>query len=443
MRFSPIKLLHGLLYAAPVLLLTLVACGGGSSTPTTPSPVVAPSVAPTVSAPVAGCDAIDTGWTAVTGATGYNVYGSAASGVQVTATNRLTATPDTATSYTDLGLGFGTTRYYKVTAVNSAGEGPGSNEVTAKTLTSCTNMGGSIQGNLLTLSTAVSTLAGTAGKLGYVDATGANAQFSSPGGVTTDGTYLYVADAGNNVIRQIVIATGTVSTLAGSLIGASGVADAPSGPGTTATFNGPQGITTDGSNLYVADTQSGSIRKIVIFSGAVTTIVPGSTGGLNLPAAITYDGTNLYIADTSNSLIKSITTAGTPLNSTFAAVSNPQGITYNSMDTDLYVTGASGVSQILSAGVVKILPSVTGLYAPQGITTDGANLYVANSANDTILKVATTGGTPVIIAGTAGTPGSTDGTGGAALFRNPGGITTDGTNLYITDTGNQTIRKIQ
>jgi hypothetical protein len=47
-----------------------------------------------------------------------------------------------------------------------------------------------------------------------------------------------------------------------------------------------------------------------------------------------------------------------------------------------------------------------------------------------------------LVAGTSGTAGSTDGTGSAALFRNPGGITTDGTNLYITDTGNQTIRKI-
>jgi DNA-binding beta-propeller fold protein YncE len=435
MRFSPIKLLHGLLYAAPVLLLTLVACGGGSSTPTTPSPVVAPSAAPTVSAPVAGCYAIDNNWTAVTGATGYNVYGSAASGVQVTATNRLTATPDTATSYTDAGLPLGTTRYYKVTAVNSAGEGPGSNEVTATTQTGCTNVGGSIQGNSLALTTAVSTLAGTAGKLGSVDGTGASAQFSSPASVTTDGTNLYVADKGNNVIRKIVIATGVVSTVAGT--GIAGNVDSAMGP---AQFFGPQGITTDGTNLYVADTGNNSIRKIDN-AGVVTTLASSAVGAFSSPAALTFDGTNLYVADAGSSWIKMVVIS-TGVTSQFASVASPQGITYTG--SNLYVTSSNSIYRFptgLGPAAALLTSSVTVL---QGITTDGTNLYVANTGSNTILKTPIVGPSLSIVAGgTNGTSGSTDGTGSAALFNTPGGITTDGTNLYITDTGNQTIRKIQ
>ena len=51
-------------------------------------------------------------------------------------------------------------------------------------------------------------------------------------------------------------------------------------------------------------------------------------------------------------------------------------------------------------------------------------------------------GAVTTLAGTAGTIGSSDGTGGAASFNFPVGITTDGTNLYVADTYNDTIRKI-
>jgi len=122
------------------------------------------------------------------------------------------------------------------------------------TTSSSTQMGGSIQGTELDLSTAVTTLAGSSS--GSTDATGTSASFNNPYGITTDGTNLYVADSGNHRIRQIVISTGVVTTLAGS---SSGYTDAT---GTSARFNYPRGITTDGTNLYVADYGKHRIRKI-------------------------------------------------------------------------------------------------------------------------------------------------------------------------------------
>jgi len=47
------------------------------------------------------------------------------------------------------------------------------------------------------------------------------------------------------------------------------------------------------------------------------------------------------------------------------------------------------------------------------------------------------------LAGTAGTSGTTDDTGTAARFKNLSGVTTDGTNLYVAEYGNHTIRKIE
>jgi len=85
----------------------------------------------------------------------------------------------------------------------------------------------------------------------------AAACFNYHRGVTTDGTNLYVADRTNHLIRKIVISTGAVTTLAGT--GSSGSAN---GTGTSASFHDPQGITTDGTNLYVADRGNHLIRKI-------------------------------------------------------------------------------------------------------------------------------------------------------------------------------------
>ena len=157
---------------------------------------------------------------------------------------------------------------------------------------------------------AVTTLAGT-GSSGSANGTGTSASFNAPEGITTDETNLYVADTSNNLIRQIVISTGVVTTVAGT--GSSGSAN---GTGTSASFNLPQGITTDGTNLYVTENNNHTIRQIVISTGVVTTVAgTGSSGSANgtgtsasfsSPYGITTDGTNLYVADMSNHLIRKI-----------------------------------------------------------------------------------------------------------------------------------------
>jgi len=63
-------------------------------------------------------------------------------------------------------------------------------------------MGGSIQGTELSLSTTVTTVAGT-GSSGSANGTGTSASFRCPAGITTDGTNLYVAEYGNHLIRKI------------------------------------------------------------------------------------------------------------------------------------------------------------------------------------------------------------------------------------------------
>ena len=284
------------------------------------------------------------------------------------------------------------------------------------TASSGTLMGGSIQGIELSLSTAVTTLAGSSS--GSTDATGTSASFDNPMGITTDGTNLYVADYGNHRIRKIVIDNGTVTTLAGS---SSGSTDAT---GTSASFDNPMGITTDGTNLYVADNGNDRIRKIVIDNGTVTTLAGSSQGYTDAtgtsarfyrPRGITTDGTNLYVADMYNHRIRKI------------VIDNGT------------VTTIAGQSDNGSADGIGTAAS---FWNPYQITTDGTNLYVVDGWNNTIRKIVISTGVVTTLAGT-GSAGSANGTGTSASFRAPRAITTDGNNLYVADGTNHRIRKIE
>ena len=317
----------------------------------------------------------------------------------------------------------GTTYKTRVTTgvKDAAGNALSSQYETSSGFTTYTNlMGGAIQGTELSLSTAVTTFAGQSDN-DSTDGTGTAARFYSPIGITTDGENLYVADAGNNRIRKIVIDNGTVTTLAGSSQGYSDNAI-----GTSASFNGPRGITTDGENLYVVDYGNHLIRKIVISTGAVTTLAgTGSSGsadnstgtlaGFNAPYGITTDGTNLYVTDYSNHLIRKIVI------STGAV-------------TTLAGTGSSGSANGTGTSASFNYPS--------GITTDGTNLYVADRYNYLIRKIVISTGVVTTIAGT-GSSGFANGTGTSAIFNQPRGVTTDGTNLYVADRINHLIRKIE
>lgn len=282
-------------------------------------------------------------------------------------------------------------------------------------------MGGAVQGIALNL---MPTVASLAGALPGADGIGAAARFGNPFGVVSDGTNLYVADSNNHKIRKIIIATGLVTTLAGT--GMEGSAD---GAGAVATFFNPIGITTDGTYLYVTDSWNSKIRKIEIATSEVSSLTD-STASLRNPAGITTDGTNLYVTD-SGQIRKIVIATGSV--STLAGVSTT-GI-------GLLSTGGSGSPPVAADG-----PGSSATFSfPSGIATDGTNLYVADYGNNKIRKIVIATGVVSSLTGvanTAGVAGAADGVATAATFSHPQGITTDGVNLYVTDVTNNKVRKV-
>jgi len=266
---------------------------------------------------------------------------------------------------------------------------------TLLTVASTQQMGGSRQGNPLVLSKEITVLAGVAGSMGISDGIGTAARFRNPWGVTSDGDRLFVTDNGNSYLRAVSSA-GAVLTFSSWPIG-------------------PFGITTDGTMLYVTDASSvWTITRLGIVTTVTGSTVTGTGDGtgtvaqFNHPSGITTDGINLYVADTWNHTIRKIVIA-TSLVSTLAGSAGNPGSTDG--------TGSNARFTF-----------------PGSMTTDGVNLYVVDQQNCTIRKVVIASGSVTTLAGSAGMcNNAVDGTGSAARFTYPVGITSDGSSLYVTD----------
>jgi DNA-binding beta-propeller fold protein YncE len=298
----------------------------------------------------------------------------------------------------------------------------------------------------------VSNLAGQLSP-GNTEGTGAGAQFRGPFGVAFDSTnnLIYVADQGNNSIRKIA-AGGLVSTFASGLGGPSGVAVDTAGnvyvadtnnhvirkytsagtastvwgqvgvfgntdtAGGTPSFSGPHGVVVDGAgtNLYVADSGNGSIRKIVIGTGVVTTFATGFSG----PYGLALDGAgNVYVADTGNHVIRKVTAGGVV--SVLAGTAGTPG------SLDGTGTGAS-------------------FHSPYGIAVDSTatNLYVADTLNHVIRQIVIATGAVTTLVGSAGSPGSANGIGSNARFNGPAGVAASAAGpVYVADFLNNLIRQ--
>lgn len=269
----------------------------------------------------------------------------------------------------------------------------------------------------------VSTLSGVAGAFGNIDGSLGAARFSYPFGIAANASGgLYVTDPVSHTVRQIAVAGGTVSTLAG--MSSAGTVD---GSGSAARFYGVQGIAlgTDGI-LYVTDGNNHTVRKITS-TGVVTTLAgrgrsagavdgAGGVARFKNPEGIVVVAGTVYVADKSNHVIRKITANGVV--STFA--------------------GSSGVK-----GTSNGIGSAARFNEPQGLVADSlGNLFVTDTKNHTIRKI-TPSGQVTTLAGLAGTPGNQSGTGSAARFEEPSGLAIEkGGSLIVGDTNNHVIRRV-
>jgi sugar lactone lactonase YvrE len=325
----------------------------------------------------------------------------------------------------------------------------------------------------------MTTVAGGGASLNNGPAT--SALLSGAAYLTTDGAgNLYIADYALHRVRK-VDPGGTITTLAGT--GSPGFSG-DGGPAASAQLNTPFSVAADAAgNIYIADGNNNRIRK-VDGNGTITTVAGTGTaavsgdGGLAInatidrPRLVTVDTAgNLYIADTfsarvrevlaSTSVIVTVAGGGTSLGdngpATSAQFQLPDGLVVDAFG-NMFIADSNRVRKVGAGGTITTLagngiagfsgdngPAVSGqMNSAEGLAVDAAgNLYVVDTGNQRVRKIDTSGiMTTVAGSGTAGFAGD-NGSATSAQINNPTDVALDvAGNLFIADLSNARVRKV-
>lgn len=323
------------------------------------------------------------------------------------------------------------------------------------------------------------------------------ANFTGDGGQATIGTFntpnatsiangkLYVVDQNNHRIRQVDLGTGIMGTFAGN--GGCGYnAAQDGGPATSASMYNPTGVAVVDGKLYVADSLNQRIRMIDLSSGLISTVAGNGTAGyagdagqatsakLNNPFGIAAVSGSLYIAEPQNQRVRMVNTStgiittvagngtasftGDSGQATAARLNSPQAVAV--ADNKLYIADRSNnrIRRVdMSTGVITTVVGSGGasysgdagqatsatINSPYGIAAADGKLYIADSGNHRVRKVDLTTGLISTVAGngTSGYAGD-EGLATSASLSNPQGVMVKDGILFIADYGNHRIRMV-
>jgi len=248
------------------------------------------------------------------------------------------------------------------------------------------------------------------------------ATFFRPQGMVLDGETLYVADTENHLIRAVDLKSKTVKTVAGT--GQQSREYGRSGPARSIALNSPWDLQLVGRTLYIAMAGPHQIWRLDLDKQQVSTFAgsgrearhDGSLleAGFAQPSGITTDGKNLYTADSEANIIRQIDLT--------------KGEVRTLVGGDLFEFGdkdghGDGVR----------------LQHPLGILAQGDKLLIADTYNHKIKELDPRARTVKTFVGT-GKPGQADGP--SPSFYEPGGLSVAGDKLYVADTNNHAIRVV-
>jgi HYDIN/CFA65/VesB family protein/NHL repeat-containing protein len=252
-----------------------------------------------------------------------------------------------------------------------------------------------------------------------------SAELNGPTGLIMDAAnFIYVADSGNHIIRKTLL-TGTIpnpiSTVAGTPGSAGNTGDG--GLATSAQLNNPRGVAVDpAGDIYISDSGSAVVRKVNIATGTISTVAGTATAGytgdggaagsaqLNVPAGMLLDQVgNLYITDSQSAVVRkvdlsdapSLTFAGTTVGATSAA----QDVTVMDLGTapltfspitaaaNYSLAGADTTCNLASGGTLNPGTScVLGIeFTPTAAGTLNGSIVLTDNSNPTTQTIALTG----------------------------------------------------
>jgi len=308
--------------------------------------------------------------------------------------------------------------------------------------------------------TVITTVAGT-GARGFSGDNGPStaAKLKAPTGVAVNGGgVLYIADTGNNRVRKVM--GGVITTVAGN--GSAGYAG-DGGPGTQAQLSRPTGLALDGSgNLFIADSGNNVVRELTpagtisTFAGKAWTAKSDQTDQATVNQDNNQGNSGDNNGDNNNEGEKDCQLTGNSGPATSAQLCNPTSVTASGSTVLISDTGNSQVRKV-SGGIITDFAG-TGdagfsgdggqatearVHRPIGVSYDPlGDVYIVDAANFRIRQV-TASGVISTFAGT-GQPGYSGDNGPAELakIRPLGGVSADATNVFFSDSSNNRVRRI-
>ena len=282
-----------------------------------------------------------------------------------------------------------------------------------------------------------------AGTAGRTDGDYATAEFNAPQGMALHGQMLYVADTENHLIRRVDLKRQQVQTVAGTGTQLRGFWQRESRlPATRTAIASPWALWIHGDEMFVAMAGPHQIwrmwltrdriapyagnRREDIVDGPLLPQQPYQLGFSSFaqPSGLASDGTRLFVADSEGSSIRSVPLDG-------------QGRV-----TTLVGTSRLPAARLFTFGDVDGPAAKVRLQHPLGVHFYDGKLYVADTYNNKIKVINPRTGTTQTLAGTgeAGANDSDDGL--AATFDEPCGLCAAGGKLYVADTNNHALRVI-
>ena len=288
----------------------------------------------------------------------------------------------------------------------------------------------------------INTFAGN-GNPGYSGDSGlaVSASMNTPSGVAVDGAgNLYIADTGNNVVRKVAASTGIITTVAGNGAPGSPTSVGDSGPATAANLNSPQGVTVDtAGNLFIADTANHRIRRVDAVTGTITTVAGnGTTNPTTGDGGFSGDGGQAANAELSYPFTVAFDAAG----NMYIPDSGNNRIRKVSASGVITTFAGNGTTDYTGDGGAAPLAA---LWTPEGVIADPAgNVYIADTQNAAIRKVNALSGNITTIAVNDGTEALVNGNLYALVVYGPVGLAIDGSgNIYVAELFQQVVQKMQ
>jgi YVTN family beta-propeller protein len=221
-----------------------------------------------------------------------------------------------------------------------------------------------------------------------------------PEGVSSDGTHVWVANWAENTVSEIEASSGTVIR-------------------TISVGSYPEGVSSDGTHVWVTNQNEGTVSEIEASSGTVIRTIDVGRG----PAGVSSDGTHVWVANDGENTVSEIEASSGSVVRTIQVRRNALGV--YSDGTHVWVANSpEGTVSEIEAASGSVIRTIDVGSDPAGVSSDGSDVWVANAGENTVSEIEASSGTVIHT---------------IDVGRNPEAVSSDGTHVWATNWSDGTV----